>query len=43
MFIAHASRGCGAFILANSNNADPVIKEAVNQIALSEGWQGFNW
>ncbi len=43
MFIAHESRGCGAFILANSNNADPVIKEAVNQIALSEGWQGFNW
>ncbi len=43
MFIAHESSGCGAFILANSNNADPVIKETVNQIALSEGWPGFNW
>ncbi|MDD3146742.1 MAG: serine hydrolase [Candidatus Riflebacteria bacterium] len=43
MFIAHASLGCGAFILANSNNADPVIKETVNQIAISEGWQGFQW
>ena len=43
MFIAHESSGRGAFILANSNNADPVIKETVNQIALSEGWPGFNW
>lgn len=43
MFIAHESSGCGAFILANSNNADPVIKETVNQIAISEGWPGFNW
>jgi CubicO group peptidase (beta-lactamase class C family) len=43
MFIAHESSGCGAFILANSNNADPVIKETVNQIAFSEGWHGFNW
>ena len=43
MFIAHESSGCGAFILANSNNADPVIKEAVNQIAISEGWPGFQW
>ncbi len=43
MFIAHESSGCGAFILANSDNADPVIKEVVNQIALSEGWQNFSW
>lgn len=43
MFIAHESHGCGAFILANSNNADPVIKETVNQIAISEGWQDFHW
>jgi len=43
MFIAHESSGCGAFILANGNNADPVIKETVNQIALSEGWPDFNW
>ncbi|EKD82556.1 MAG: beta-lactamase [uncultured bacterium] len=43
MFIAHESSGCGAFILANSDNADPVIKEIINQIARSEGWEGFQW
>ena len=43
MFIAHESSGCGAFILANSDNADPVIREVINQIAQSEGWAGFNW
>ncbi len=43
MFIAHASSGCGAFILSNSNNADPVVREVINQIATSEGWKGFRW
>lgn len=43
MFIAHEYSGCGAFILSNSDNADPVIKEVINQIALTEGWEGFNW
>ena len=43
MFIAHESGGCGAFILANGNNADPVIGETVNRIAVSEGWHGFSW
>ncbi|KAF1083025.1 MAG: hypothetical protein GQF41_0792 [Candidatus Rifleibacterium amylolyticum] len=43
MFIAHESSGCGAFILANSDNADPVIKEVINQIARSEGWASFHW
>ncbi|MDD2999622.1 MAG: serine hydrolase [Candidatus Riflebacteria bacterium] len=37
MFIAHESSGCGAFILTNSENADPVIKEDINQIARPEG------
>jgi CubicO group peptidase (beta-lactamase class C family) len=43
MFIAHESNGNGAFILSNSDNADPVIKEVVNEIARSEGWEGFFW
>jgi len=43
MFIAHEYSGCGAFILANSDNADPVISEVINQIARSEGWPGFHW
>lgn len=43
MFIAHETDGCGAFILANSDNADPVIKEVINQIGRSEGWEGFHW
>lgn len=43
MFIAHETSGCGAFILANSDNADPVIKEVINQIATTEGWEGFVW
>ncbi|MBU1109630.1 MAG: beta-lactamase family protein [Candidatus Riflebacteria bacterium] len=43
MFIAHESSGGGAFILANSDNADPVIREVINQIARSEGWEGFRW
>lgn len=43
MFIAHESNGSGAFILANSDNADPVIKEVINRIAASEGWEGFFW
>jgi hypothetical protein len=43
MFIAHESSGCGAFILANSDNSDPIIKEVINQIARTEGWPGFHW
>lgn len=43
MFIAHESSGCGAFILANSDNADPVIKTIINRIAAAEGWHGFHW
>ncbi len=43
MFIAHESNGCGAFILVNSDNADPVIKEVINHIAADEDWQGFFW
>jgi CubicO group peptidase (beta-lactamase class C family) len=43
MFMAHATNGCGAFILANSDNADPVIKEIINQIAATENWEGFIW
>jgi CubicO group peptidase (beta-lactamase class C family) len=43
MFIAHAGNGCGAFILANSDNADPVIKAVINKIAQSENWKGFIW
>ncbi|MGM0599223.1 MAG: serine hydrolase domain-containing protein [Candidatus Rifleibacteriota bacterium] len=43
MFVAHATNGCGAFILANSDNADPVIKEIINQIAATENWEGFIW
>ena len=43
MFIAHESNGNGAFILANSDNADHVIKEIINHIAFSEGWEGFHW
>ncbi|GAB4266797.1 MAG: serine hydrolase domain-containing protein [Candidatus Rifleibacteriota bacterium] len=43
MFIAHESEGCGAFILANSDNADPVIKEVINEVARTEDWKGFYW
>lgn len=43
MFIAHESKGCGAFILANSDNADPVIKYIINRIAAEENWEGFHW
>ena len=43
MFVAHASEGRGAFILVNSDNADSVIKEVVNRIAQTEGWEGFHW
>lgn len=43
MFIAHESNGSGAFILANSDNADPIIKTVINRIAADEGWEGFFW
>lgn len=43
MFIAHETNGSGAFILANSDNADPVIKEIINRIAEKELWEGFYW
>jgi hypothetical protein len=43
MFIAHETNGSGAFILANSDNSDPVIKEIINRIAANELWEGFYW
>ncbi len=43
MFMAHKENGSGAFILVNSDNADPVIKQVINRIAQTEGWEGFFW
>lgn len=43
MFIAHKQFGNGAFILVNSDNADPVMKEVINLIAQSQNWIGFSW
>ena len=43
MFITHAQFGNGAFILVNSDNADPVMKEVINLIAQTENWDGFSW
>lgn len=43
MFIANSFTGNGAFILVNSDNADPVIKGVINEIARTENWNGFSW
>jgi CubicO group peptidase (beta-lactamase class C family) len=43
MSIAHKTNGCGAFILANSDNADILLKTLINKIAADEGWKDFYW
>ena len=43
MYIANSFTGNGAAILVNSDNADPVTKAIINEIATTENWNGFVW